>query len=762
MNQNLGTHLENVRVIGVYAHIDAGKTTTSEAILYLTGRIHRAGSVDEGSTQLDWMEQERKRGITITAAATTCSWKGCQIHLIDTPGHIDFTAEVVRSMRVIDGAVIVLCGVGGVETQTETVWRHADEKHLSRLIFVNKLDREFADFERVVAEVKERLTSEVVALQMPIYTEDRESSLNVKDRGDPGSAQDSNQHVKQARTSTGNGATVGMDSQDPGSVPGRPSENGQGRPRLIGVVDLLGNRALAWDGDGEEPVVMPIPAGLAVRVAEAREALLDAICETDEALLSQRLEGIEPALPALMVALRCATIAGRLTPVLCGSAKNCIGIQPLLDAIAGFLPSPLDMPVVVGHVPGGSQTAGRSAHPGEPFCATAFKIVTDPHVGRLAWVRVFSGMRQVGDLLYNPRTGEQERVGRIYAIHANHREHVGQMQAGDVVALVGAKSAITGDTLCDPAQPLLLESFRFPEPVISVALAPGEENGPLEQGRDRLQACAARLCEEDPTLLLSFDAETGEQILSGMGELHLEIAVDRLRSEYSLIARASPFRIAYRESVRHKSEATGVYRKQSGGHGHFAMVRLRVEPLERGAGIIFCNTASPVEVPEGFVRATESGAREALDRGVLAGYPLTDLRVTLLGGRFHEVDSNSLDFRIAGSMALRQAARQAGPVLLEPIMQADIQVDEERLGTVLADFGRRRGAVAELGLRGIGRFIRGEVPLAEARGYATVLRSMTHGRGTFTLEFRQYAPVPERLKEQIVEERAAQGKLAVR
>ena len=688
--------LQDTRVIGVYAHIDAGKTTTSEAILYFTGRIHRLGSVDDGDTQLDWMEQERQRGITITAAATACAWHGTGIHLIDTPGHIDFTAEVMRSIRVIDGAVIVLCGVGGVETQTETVWRHADRQDLPRLIFVNKMDRETADFGRVLADVRLRLTPHAVPLQVPIRDGDE----------------------------------------------------------LRGVVDLLSGVALRWPAGAEEPVPGPVPAGMAEAVRAQREALLDAVCETDEALLRRRLDGEEIDLASLQKALRRATVAGRLVPVLCGSARRRIGIQPLLDAVGLYLPAPSDRPPLTGTVPGSEETASRPADPDAPFCATVFKIVSDPHVGHLAWARVFSGRRSVGETLTNPRTSETERLGRIYRIHANRREGVEAMRAGDVVALVGIKSAVTGDTLCQPGHPLALEPFRFPEPVISVALSPSSDDE-----RDRLQQAVSRLCEEDPTLAFGFDPATGEQILSGMGELHLEIAVDRLRSEYELIARTSPLQVAYRETVRRKAEATGNYRKQTGGHGHFAVVRLRVEPLAAEEGIVFLNKAPSVELPEMYARGAEAGAREALAKGIVAGFPVTGLRVTLVGGRFHEIDSNSMDFRIAGSMGVREAVRQAGATLLEPVMLADINVDEEYLGPVAADFCRRRGVVGEMHARGRLRNILGEVPLAEARGYATDLRSMTQGRGTFTLEFRRYARVPDDLAGAIIAERQEAGKV---
>lgn len=700
MSKKKEAPIKNVRIIGIFAHVDAGKTTTSEAILYYTGRIHRTGNIDDGNTQLDWMEQERERGITIMSAATACHWQGCRINLIDTPGHVDFTAEVVRSMRVIDGAVIVLCGVGGVEPQTEAVWMHADRESLARIIFINKLDRLGADFERVLSETRERLAPHAVPLQLPIGLE-----------GD-----------------------------------------------FTGVVDLFEQRALVWRDGADDPSVEPVPPAMEAQVAEAREALLDAICETDDTLLEQRLENIEPDVAALRAALRRATIAGKLIPILCGASRNRIGVQPVLDSIVAYLPSPVDMPPILGTIPGSDEEiTERADDVTAPLCAAAFKIVTDPHVGHLTWVRVFSGRLKIGETVYNSRADVKERVGRIYRMHGNRREQVDHMAASDVVALVGVKSAITGDTLCDPAHPIQLETFKFPEPVIAVALT-ADSN----KDQEKLRQAVTRLCAEDPTLISQFDPETEELTLSGMGELHLEITVDRLRSEFGIIPQASAPQVSYRETVRQAIEVTGTYKKQSGGHGHFAEVQLRVEPLEQGEGVIFVDEAPPSEFPREFVRPTELGARGALEKGVIAGYPLTDVRVTLLGGKFHDVDSSSMDFHIAGSMAVRQAVRRANPALLEPIMHADINVGEEYLGTVVADIGRRRGSVNAMNVRGKVRNVDSEVPLAEARGYATDLRSLTQGRGTFTLEFRRYDIVPDRLAEQIIKQRREEGKIPAR
>ena len=692
--------IEKVRIIGIFAHVDAGKTTTSEAILYYTGRTHRLGSVDAGDTQLDWMEQERERGITITSAATACHWRGHRINLIDTPGHIDFTAEVVRSIRVIDGAVVLLCGVGGVEPQSEAVWRHANRENLARIIFINKLDRLGADFDRVLDEVRERLTPRAVPLQLPIGRE----------------------------------------------------------AAFTGIVDLLSQQALLWRAGEDNITVEPVPAALRAQAAEARQRLVDTICETDETLLEQCLEGPEPDVAVIQAALRRATIAGKLVPVLCGASRQRIGVQPLLDAIVAYLPAPVDMPPVLGTLPGNEEEIiERPDDPSAPLCAAAFKIVTDPHVGHLTWVRVFSGALRVGEMVYNPRAAVQERVGRIYRMHGNQREQVEHMAASDVVALVGVKSAITGDTLCDPAHPIVLETLRFPEPVIVVALTPASA-----EEREKLSQAVARLCSEDPTLVGRFDAETNEQTLAGMGELHLEVAVERLRREFGVKPRVSPPQVSYRETVRSTAEAVGRYKKQTGGRGHFAEVQVRVEPLERGAGVIFENEAPPAEFPRDFVRPTEMGARQALERGITAGYPVTDVRVTLLGGRFHEVDSAAMDFEIAGSMAVRQAVRQARPALLEPIMSLDMIVGEEHVGAVVGDLSQRRGIVKNMRLRGDMRHVEGEVPLAETFGYATALRSLTSGRGTFALEFARYDLVPDSLAGQVIERRKEEGKVPKR
>ncbi len=694
------TSMDKVRIIGIFAHVDAGKTTTSEAFLYFTGRIHRAGEIDEGDTQLDWMEQERERGITISAAATAFHWRRHRVNLIDTPGHIDFTAEVVRSMRVIDGGVVLLCGVGGVEPQTETVWMHANRDNLPRVLFINKLDRIGSSFERVMGEVHERLTTRAVPIQLPIGQE----------------------------------------------------------ADFRGAVDLLEQQALIWHEDDEDPTREPIPAALEERARSARAKLVEAICETDDELLGRWLEGEEISLKALKGALRSAVIDSQLVPVLCGASRERIGVQPLLDAVVDYLPAPLDLKPILGTIPGdGEEIIERPDDPDAPFCAAAFKIVTDPHVGHLTWVRVFSGQMGVGDTVYNPRTDEMERIGRIYYLHGDTREQVDRMEASDVVALVGPRSAVTGDTLSDPEHPILLETFEFPDPVIKVALTP-ESN----EQRDKLREAARRLANEDPTLEHGYDPETSEETLAGMGELHLEIAVDRLKREFGLAPVVSPPEVAYRETIRRSFETITTYKKQTGGHGHFAEVELRVEPLEPGAGVEFENEASAADIPTDFVRPVERGVRDALDKGIIAGYPVTDVKVTLLDGKVHDVDSAAMDFEIAGSIAVQRAIRNAAPALLEPVMEIDINVSEDQVGSVVADIGRRRGNINAMRVRGQMRNVEGEVPLAEARGYATDLRSLTKGRGTFTLEFDHYDIVPDDIAEEIIERRKEEGKLRQR
>ncbi|MEA3397284.1 MAG: elongation factor G, partial [Chloroflexota bacterium] len=571
-------------------------------------------------------------------------------------------------------------------------------------IFVNKLDRVGSDLQRVLGEVRERLTPNAVPLELPIGSEN-----NFK-----------------------------------------------------GVVDLLTPQALIWETGEDEPTVGPIPAEMAEEVAAAREALIDTICETDEALLEQRLEDIEPDGDTLRAALRRATIAGQIIPVLCGASRNRIGVQPLLDSIVAYLPAPVDMAPILGHNPHDEEEIiERPDTPESPFCASAFKIVNDPHVGHLTWVRVFSGQLDTGESLYNPRTGTSERIGRIYRISGNHREQVFHMEASDVVALVGVKSATTGDTLCDPGHPIVLETYKFPAPVIAVALAPRST-----QEREKLHQAVRRLCDEDPTLIQQVDPETGELTLAGMGELHLDVTVDRLRTEFGIVPQVSQPQVSYRETVRRAAQITLTYKKQSGGHGHFAEIVLGIEPLAEdegeGESVVFVNAAPPADLPRDFWRPTELGVRRALEQGVIAGFAVNNVKVTLLDGRIHEVDSASMDFEIAGGMGARRVIHAAAPTLLEPLMRLAINVPEEYVGPVVADIGRRRGLVNAMRVRGNFRSIDGEVPLAEARGYATDLRSMTQGRGTFTLEFKRYAVVPDAIAEEIIKERQAAGKVPER
>lgn len=699
--------LQKVRIIGVFAHVDAGKTTTSEAILYYSGRLHRTGAVDDGDTKLDFMQQERERGITIMSAATACHWHGNRINLIDTPGHIDFTAEVVRSIRVIDGAVVILCAVGGVEPQTEAVWMHASRENLARVLFINKLDRVGADFHRVLVDVHERLTPNAIPLQLPIGSE-RE---------------------------------------------------------YAGMVDLLSEQALYWRDGADDPTVEAVPAEMEAEVAAAREAMIDAICETDDALLEQLLEGDEPDTASLQQALRQATLTGKLVPVLCGASRKRIGVQPLLDAVVDFLPAPVDMPPILGTVPcppddcepGKEEIVERPDRADAPLCAAAFKIVSDPHVGHLTWVRVFSGSLKLRETVYNPRADTLERVGRIYRMHGSEREQVDHLAAGDVVALAGISSAITGDTLCDPNHPIMLETFKFPDPVIAVALSARS----VEE-RDKLSMAVRRMCEEDPTLISNLDPETSELTLAGMGELHLEVTVDRLRTEFGVAPEVSQPQVSYRETVRKTVEVVGRYKKQTGGRGHYGEIELRIEPLEPGEGVVFENAAPPASFPSGFVRPTEMGVRAALDKGVIAGYAVTDVKVTLLDGKFHEVDSAAMDYQIAGSMGAREAVNRASPALLEPIMAIEANVSEEHLGAIVADLGRRRGVIKEMRMRGQIRNVEGTVPLGETFGYATALRSLTSGRGTFTLQFDHYDLVPDSIAQEVIKRRREEGEIPTR
>jgi elongation factor G len=676
--------LEKVRNIGIIAHIDAGKTTTSERILYYTGRIHRMGEVHEGTATMDHMVQEQERGITITSAATTTYWLDHQINLIDTPGHIDFTAEVQRSLRVLDGGVVVFDAVAGVEPQSETVWRQADQYGVPRICFVNKMDRTGADFVRTINTIRDRLKANPIPIQWPIG---QESSFR-------------------------------------------------------GIVDLLTMEAAVWSEEdlGAKAKIVPIPEEVAEEVEAARAVIMDNIIETDEDLMTRYLEGEEISVEELRAALRQATIQGKVTPVLCGSALRNKGIQRVLDAVVYYLPSPLDIPAIEGVNPNSDATESRRADDNEPFSALVFKIVTDPYVGRLAYFRVYSGRVDAGSSVMNSTKIKKERIGRILRMHADRREDLTAVEAGDIAATLGLKDTFTGDTLCDPKAPIVLEAIEFPEPVINLAIEPKTT---LDQ--DKMTLALRALAEEDPTFKIRTDEQTGQTVLSGMGELHLEVLVDRMLREFKVAANVGKPRVAYRETITQRvDKAEGRFVRQSGGRGQFGHVLLRLEPLEPGSGFVFENAIVGGTIPKEYVRPTEDGIREAMEGGILAGYPLVDIKVTLYDGSYHEVDSSEMAFKIAGSMGLKEGAQKGRPVLLEPIMFIEVVAPEEYTGDVIGNLASRRGMIEGMEMRTEGvQSIRAKVPLAEMFGYATALRSMTQGRGTFTMEFHHYAPVSQ-------------------
>lgn len=683
-----GRSLERIRNIGIVAHIDAGKTTTTERILFYTGRTHRLGEVDEGSATMDWMVQERERGITITSAATTCQWQGHSINIIDTPGHVDFTAEVERSLRVLDGAVVILSAVEGVQPQSETVWRQADKYGVPRITFINKMDRTGADFFRTVDMMRDRLGTVPVPVQIPVGVEDA----------------------------------------------------------FEGVVDLIRMTSIIYTDDlGTRSDQVEVPPSLRDLAQEYREKLLEAAAEQDDQLMEKYLEGQPVTEEEIIRALRRGTIAARIVPVLCGAAFRNKGVQPLLDAVVRYLPSPVDIPPVEGQNPKTGETERRPADPAAPFCALAFKIVTDPYVGKLTYFRVYSGRLEAGSYVYNATRGVRERVSRILRMHANHREDIPEASAGDVVAAVGLRVTTTGDTLCDEAHPIVLESIKFPEPVISVAVEPK-----TKADEERLSSALTKLAEEDPTFKVRFDPETAQTIISGMGELHLEIITDRLVREFKVEANVGRPQVAYRETIRRAARAEGRYIRQTGGRGQYGHVVLELEPLPRGGGIEFVDKITGGRIPREFIPAVEAGVREAADTGVLAGYPVVDVRATLVDGSYHEVDSSEMAFKIAGSLAFKAAARDGVPVLLEPIMSVEVTVPEAYLGDVIADLSARRGRIVAMEQRGNLRVIRADVPLAEMFGYATILRSNTQGRGTYTMEFARYEEVPSTIAEALV------------
>lgn len=683
--------LDQVRNIGIIAHIDAGKTTTTERILYYTGVIHRMGEVHEGTATMDHMEQEQERGITITSAATTTYWADHQINIIDTPGHIDFTAEVQRSLRVLDGGLVVFDAVAGVEPQSETVWRQADEYNVPRICFVNKMDRVGADFVRTINMIRDRLKANPIAVQWPI----------------------------------------GLESE------------------FRGIVDLLTMEAAVWEDDdlGAVPKIVEIPSETREAAERARQSIIERIIETDDELMMRYLEEEEISPEELRIALRKATLTGEVTPVFCGSALRNKGIQRVLDGVVYYLPSPLDVPPIEGLNPFTDKVEQRHADVDEPLAALVFKIVTDPYVGKLAYFRVYSGVLRSGDSVINSTKNRKERIGRILRMHADHREDLKEVRAGNIAATLGLKQTFTGETLCDSKAPIVLESITFPEPVISTAIEP-KSNADQEKMALALRA----LSEEDPTFQIKVDDQTGQTVLYGMGELHLEVLVDRMLREFRVAANVGKPRVAYRETItRAVDKVEGRFVRQTGGRGQYGHVVLRLEPLEPGTGFIFEDAIVGGTIPREYISPVETGIREAMESGTVAGYPLVDLKVTLYDGSFHEVDSSEMAFKIAGSMALKEGAQRGAPVLLEPIMAVEVVTPDDYTGDVIGNLSARRGMIEGMEMRTDGvQSIKAKVPLAEMFGYATRLRSMTQGRGTFTMEFDYYAPVSEEVAQAIM------------
>jgi len=681
--------LEKTRNIGIMAHIDAGKTTTTERILFYTGKVYKMGEVHEGTATMDWMEQEQERGITITSAATTCEWRGHRINIIDTPGHVDFTVEVERSLRVLDGAIAVFCAKGGVEPQSETVWRQADKYRVPRIAYVNKMDIMGANFFNVIEMMKERLGANPVAIQVPIGKEDT----------------------------------------------------------FKGVVDLLTMKAIIYVDDlGKVSQETEIPDEVKDIAEEYRIKLLEAVAETDEEIMMKYLEGEEITVEELKAAIRKATINMQMTPVLCGSSYRNKGVQPLLDAVVDYLPSPVDIAAVKGFSPDTGEEIERKTSEDEPFCALAFKIMSDPYVGKLTFLRVYSGVLQAGSYVYNSTKNKKERVGRLLQMHANHREDIDAVYAGDICAAIGLSNTTTGDTLCDENHPIILESMEFPEPVIQVAIEPK-----TKADQEKMGIALQRLAEEDPTFKISTNHETGQTLIAGMGELHLEIIVDRMKREFKVEVNVGKPQVAYKETIKKSVKVEGKYIRQSGGRGQYGHVWLELEPLERGGGYEFVNKIVGGVIPKEFIPSVDAGVQEAMQSGVLAGYPVVDVRVTLFDGSYHEVDSSDMAFRIAAAQAFREGMKKAEPVLLEPIMKVEVVVPEEYMGDVMGDINARRGRIEGMELRGNAQVIRAYVPLAEMFGYATDLRSKTQGRGTYTMQFDHYEEVPKNIADKILE-----------
>ena len=692
-NTNTNIPINKIRNIGFIAHIDAGKTTVTEQVLFVTGRIHRVGGVDEGTTTMDWMPQERERGITITAAATTTYWRNHRVNIIDTPGHVDFTAEVERSLRVLDGGVVVLDAVAGVQSQSETVWRQANNYGVPRMCFVNKMDRVGASYERSIESVRRRLKANPVPIQLPIGEE----------------------------------------------------------TEFQGVADLIGGGAVIYPGGSrngshqDAPEQVPVPDEYQGAFQSYRQAMIEKIVETDEQLLIRYLEGEDIEAEALRRALRKATISGKLVPVLCGSARRGMGVQPLLDAVIDYLPSPEDVPPVEGVDLETGEPVLRSPDVDAPFTALAFKVATDPFVGRLVFLRVYSGSAKAGSSVTNASKGQRERVGRLLLMHANHREDLEEAITGNICAAVGLKNTFTGDTICAGSQPVILEPPRFPSPVVSVAIEPVSR---VDQ--DKLSEALHKLSDEDPTFVVRFNPETGQTVMAGMGELHLEVLVDRMRREFLVEAHVGKPRVAYRETLTRAVRCEGRIVRQTGGHGQFAEVRLELEPLERGSGIVFENAIHGGVLPREYIPAVEKGVREALENGPLAGYPIVDLKIFLVDGAYHEVDSSELAFRSAGMMAIRDGAPKGKPVLLEPIVDLEVVTPGQFMGDVLADLGTRRAQIKNIEGQEDIQVIRALLPLGETFSYTTALRSTTQGRASYAMEFKYYEPVSASVLKSIV------------
>ncbi len=680
--------LEKTRNIGIMAHIDAGKTTTTERILFYTGRVHKMGEVHEGAATMDWMEQEQERGITITSAATTAEWKNIRINIIDTPGHVDFTVEVERSLRVLDGAVTVFCAKGGVEPQSETVWRQADKYNVPRMAYVNKMDIMGADFFNVIQMMKDRLKANAVPIQLPIGKEDN----------------------------------------------------------FQGIIDLVTLKAQYYKDDlGKDIEERPIPEDMKAEVEKYRNILLEAIADQDEELMMKYLEGEDISEEEIMRAIRLATINVKIIPVTCGSSYRNKGVQQLLDAVVDYMPSPIDIPPVSGVMVDSEEEVKRKADDDEPLAALAFKIMADPYVGKLCFFRVYSGTLNAGSYVLNSTKGKKERIGRLLQMHANHREELETVYSGDIAAAVGLKDTTTGDTLCTQEDPIILESMEFPEPVISVAIEPK-----TKAGQDKMGIALQKLAEEDPTFKTHTDQETGQTIIRGMGELHLEIIVDRMMREFKVEANVGKPQVAYKETIKKKVKAEGKFVRQSGGRGQYGHVWIELEPQEAGIGYEFQSKIVGGVIPKEYIPAVDEGIRDALNNGVLGGYHMIDIKASLVDGSFHEVDSSEMAFKIAGSMALKEGAKKADPALLEPIMRVDVVVPEEYMGDVIGDINSRRGRIEGMESRSGAQVVRGFVPLSEMFGYATDLRSKTQGRGIYTMQFSHYEEVPKSIRESII------------